>query len=180
MDKKDKGILIEQMNERLKKAQATFVVDYQGLDVESMNKIRGELRKIDVEFYVIKNRLLKLASRETDSEAIADQFIGPCALAIAYDDIVSPAKALVDLEKDLDKLDLKVGQMSGKVIDLESIKKLARLPGREQLLSQVLSAMQAVPTSFVRVTNGVLVNLMNVLKAIETAKESNQPVSENN
>lgn len=180
MDKKDKGILIEKMNERLKRAQATFVVDYKGLDVESMNKIRSELRKIDVEFYVIKNRLLKLASKETDTETVADQFVGPCALAITYDDIVSPAKALVDLEKDLDKLDLKAGQMSGKLMDLESIKKLAKLPGREQLLSQVLSVMQAVPTSFVRVTNGVLVNLMNVLKAIETAKESNQPVSENN
>ncbi|MFC1838768.1 50S ribosomal protein L10 [Thermodesulfobacteriota bacterium] len=180
MDKKDKGILIEQMNDRLKKAQATFVVDYQGLDVESMNKIRNELRKIDVEFYVIKNRLLKLASKETDTETIADQFVGPCALAITYDDIVSPAKALVDLKKDLNNLDLKVGQISGKLMDLEGIKKLAKLPGREQLLSQVLSVMQAVPTSFVRVTNGVLVNLMNVLKAIETEKENNQPVPENN
>jgi len=180
LDKKNKRILIEEMNDRLKKAQATFVVDYQGLDVESMNKIRGELRKVDVEFCVIKNRLLKLASKDTDTEAIAGEFIGPCALAITYDDIVAPAKALVDLEKDLKELDLKVGQMSGKMIDLDGIKKLAKLPGREQLLSQVLSAMQAVPTSFVRVTNGVLVNLMNVLKAIETEKESNQPVPENN
>ncbi len=180
MDKKDKEILIEQMNERLKRAKATFLVDYQGLDVESMNKIRGELRKIDTEFYVIKNRLLKLASKDTDTETIAEEFVGPCALAITYDDIVSPAKALVDLEKGLDKLDLKVGQMSGKFMGLEDIKRLAKLPGREQLLAQVLSAMQAVPASFVRVTNGVLVNLMNVLKAIETAKESNQPVPENN
>ena len=180
MDKKEKGILVEQMNDRLKKAQATFLVDYQGLDVESMNQVRTELRKIDVEFCVIKNRLLKLASKETDTETIADQSNGPCALAITYDDIVSPAKALVALEKDLKSLDLKVGQMSGKLMDLEDIKKLARLPGREQLLSQVLSAMQAVPTSFVRVTNGVLVNLMNVLKAIETEKENSQPVPENN
>jgi len=180
LDKKEKGILIEQMNDRLKRAQATFLVDYQGLDVETMNRVRGELRKVDVEFYVIKNRLLKLSSKETDTETIADQFAGPCALAITYDDIVAPAKALVDLEKDLKELDLKVGQMSGKMIDLDGIKKLAKLPGREQLLSQVLSAMQAVPTSFVRVTNGVLVNLMNVLKAIETEKESNQPVPENN
>lgn len=180
MDKKDKGILIEEMNDRLKKAQATFVVDYQGLDVESMNKIRGELKKIGVEFYVIKNRLLKLASKGTDSESISEQFVGPCALAITYDDIVAPAKALVDLDKDLKKLDLKVGQMAGKLMDVDGIKQLAKLPGREQLLSMVLSAMQAVPTSFVRVTNGVLVNLMNVLKAIETAKQDGQPVPENN
>ena len=177
MDKDTKKAFIDQMNERLKKAQATYVVDYQGLDVESMNQIRNELRKIDTEFYVIKNRLLKLASKDTDTESIADQFVGPCAIALTYDDVVAPAKVLVDLEKDLDKLDIKVGQTSGKMMDLDGIKKLAKLPGREQLLAQVLSAMQAVPTSFVRVTNGVLGNFMNVLKAIETAKQEGRAAS---
>ena len=177
MDKDTKKAFIDQMNERLKRAQATYVVDYQGLDVESMNKIRDELRKIDVEFYVIKNRLLKLASKDTDTESISDQFVGPCAMAITYDDVVAPAKVLVDLEKDLNKLDIKIGQTSGKMMDLDGIKKLAKLPGREQLLAQVLSAMQAVPTSFVRVTNGVLGNFMNVLKAIETAKQEGQAAS---
>ena len=177
MDKDTKKAFIDQMNERLKKAQATYVVDYQGLDVESMNKIRDELRKIDVEFYVIKNRLLKLASKDTDTESISEQFSGPCALALTYDDVVAPAKALVDLEKDLGKLEIKVGQTSGKMMELDGIKKLAKLPGRDQLLAQVLSAMQAVPTSFVRVTNGVLVNFMNVLKAIETAKQDGEAAS---
>ncbi len=177
MDKDTKKAFIDQMNQRLKKAQATYVVDYQGLDVESMNKIRNELRKINAEFYVVKNRLLKLASKDTDSESIADQFVGPCALAVTYDDVVAPAKVLVDLEKDLAKLDIKVGQTSGKIMDVDGIKRLAKLPGREQLLAQVLSAMQAVPTSFVRVTNGVLGNFMNVLKAIETAKQEGQAAS---
>ena len=177
MDKNTKKAFIDQMNERLKKAQATYVVDYQGLDVESMNKIRNELRKIDAEFYVVKNRLLKLASKDTDTESISEQFVGPCALAVTYDDVVAPAKVLVDLEKDLGKLEIKVGQTSGKMLDLDGIKKLATLPGREQLLAQVLSAMQAVPTSFVRVTNGVLGNFMNVLKAIETAKQEGQAAS---
>ena len=177
MDKDTKKAFIDQMNERLKKAKATYVVDYQGLDVESMNRIRGELRNINAEFYVIKNRLLKLASKDTDTESIADQFVGPCALAVTYDDVVAPAKVLVDLEKDLNKLEIKVGQTSGKKMDTDGIKRLAKLPGREQLLAQVLSAMQAVPTSFVRVTNGVLVNLVNVLKAIETTKQEGQAVS---
>ena len=177
MDKDTKKAFIDQMNERLKKAQATYVVDYQGLDVESMNRIRGELRKINAELYVVKNRLLKLASKDTETESIADQFVGPCALAVTYDDVVAPAKVLVDLEKELNKLEIKVGQTSGKTMDTDGIKRLAKLPGREQLLAQVLSAMQAVPTSFVRVTNGVLVNLMNVLKAIETAKQEGQAAS---
>jgi large subunit ribosomal protein L10 len=78
----------------------------------------------------------------------------------------------VDFSKDNKKLDIKVGQMSGKTMDVEAIKRLAELPGRDELLSQVLSAMQEVPTSLVRVLNGLLVNFLNVLKAIETTKEN--------
>ncbi len=170
MNKKQKENFITDMNGRLKKANATFLVDYHGLDVESINKVRGELRNSGTEFSVVKNRLLKLASKDTDSESIDEYFVGPCAIAITYDDIVAPAKVLVDLSKELKKLEIKVGQTSGKPMTPDDIKRLANLPGREQLLAQVLSAMQAVPTSFVRVTNGVLVNLMNVLKAIEEAK----------
>ena len=92
-------------------------------------------------------------------------------MAVAYEDVVAPAKVLVDMEKDLKKLEIKVAQTAGKAMDLDGIKTLAKLPGREQLLAMVLSAMQAVPTSFVRVTNGVLGNFMNVLKAIETQKQ---------
>jgi len=88
LDKKGKESFISDMNSRLKKAQATFLVDYKGLDVESMNRIRVELRKAGTELKVIKNRLLKLASRDTETESIQEQFVGPCAIAITYDDII--------------------------------------------------------------------------------------------
>jgi large subunit ribosomal protein L10 len=180
LDKDEKEQFVAEMNSRLRKAQATFLVDYQGLDVETMNRLRGELRKIDTEFQVVKNRLLKLASLETETESIKDHFIGPCGLAIAYDDIVAPAKVLVDLSKDLKDLKLKIGQMSGKPMELDTIKRLAALPGRDQLIAQVLAAMQAVPTSLARALNGVILNLLNVLKAIETSKDNQPQVPENN
>ena len=179
MDKNEKAQFIADMKGRLKKAQATFLVDYQGLDVDSMNKIRGELRKAGAELRVVKNRLLKLASRDTDTESIQDQFIGPCALAITYGDVVGPAKVLVDLSKDIKNLDLKTGQISGKPMNVDALKKLASLPGREQLLAQVLSAMNAVPTSLVRVLNGVIVNMLNVLKSIEASKSGESQVTDN-
>ncbi|MBW1804803.1 MAG: 50S ribosomal protein L10 [Deltaproteobacteria bacterium] len=158
------------MKSRLKKAKATFLVDYQGLDVEAMNRLRGELRKIDVEFQVTKNRLLKLASQDTDSEVIKEKFVGPCAIALTYNDVVGPAKVLVDLSKELQNMELKTGQISGKPMDVDAIKRLAALPGRDQLIAQALSAMQEVPTSFVRALNGVILNFMYVLKAIENSK----------
>ena len=181
MEKNKKELFVAEMNGRLKRAQATFLVDDQGIDVESMNRIRGELRKIGTEFQVVKNRLLKLASQDTGSESIRDQFVGPCALAITYDDIVAPAKTLMDLSKDIAKLEVKGGQISGKPLDIAAIKRLAQLPGRDQLIAQALSAMQAIPASLVRVLNGVILNLMYVLKAIEATKaHEGQALDSNN
>ncbi len=170
MDKAQKEQLVEDINGRLQKAQGTFLVDYQGLDVEAMNKLRNELRDTGTEIQVAKNRLLKLACKDTETESIIDKFVGPTAIAISYEDVVSPAKVLVGLSKDYKKLDIKYGQISGKPVDVDKIKKLAELPNRDQLLAQTLSVMQAVPISFVRVLNGVTVNLLNVLKAIEEKK----------
>jgi large subunit ribosomal protein L10 len=166
----EKEIFITEMNERLKRAQASFLVEYQGLNVEGMNKVRKELRQIDAELYVVKNRLLKLACINTDTESIKEHFVGQNALAISYDDMVKPAKVLIGLCKGLEKLKIKVGQISGKPMDLDGVKRLAELPGREELLAQVLSAMQSVSTSLVRVLNGIMIKLLGVLKAIETKK----------
>jgi len=170
LNKQEKENFIEDMRGRLQKAQATFLVDYQGLDVEAMNSIRTELRKCDTEFQVVKNRLLNLASTDTDTASLKEHFVGPCALAITYDDVVAPAKALIEESKKSKNLEVKVGQISGKIVDLNGVKRLASLPSREILLSQVLSTMQAVPSSFVRVLNGVIVKFMNVLKAVEDQK----------
>jgi len=171
LEKGEKEKLVVDMSERLKRAQATFVVDYQGLNVQSITQVRGELRKKHAEFQVVKNRLLKISARNTGTEAIKDHLVGPCAIAITYDDVVAPAKVLVEQAKKLENLKIKIGQIGGKAIDLDAIKRLAELPGREVLLARTLSAMQAVPASFVRVLNGVIVNLFNVLKAVEKQKQ---------
>ncbi|MBW2066269.1 MAG: 50S ribosomal protein L10 [Deltaproteobacteria bacterium] len=170
LNREEKRVFVEDLHSRLKKAEATFLVDYKGLDVESMNSIRRELRKHNTDFKVIKNRLLKLASRETESAILEKYFSGPNALAIAYEDAVAPAKVLVEGMKEEKHLEIKAGQIGGKIMSVDAINRLAELPGRDELVAQVLSAMQAVPASLVRVLNGVLVQLMNVLKAIEGEK----------
>lgn len=173
MNRQEKETFVADMKSRLEKAEATFLVDYKGLDVETFNALRGELRKSQTELQVVKNRLLKLASKDTDTALLEEYFEGPCAVVINYEDAIAPAKTLVEQSKEHDHLEIKMGQMSGQVLDEAGIQRLAKLPSREVLLGQALSVMQAVPTSFVRVVNGVMVNLMNVLKAIEGQKGEN-------
>ena len=108
MDRKEKEIFVADMNDRLQRAKATFLVDYQGLHVEAMNKLRKELKGIGTDFQVVKNRLMKLACQDTETESLKEHFEGPCGLAITYEDIVAPAKVLVDFSKDNKKLDIKI------------------------------------------------------------------------
>jgi len=174
MNRQDKKELVDNLHDRLGKAQGSYLVDYQGLGVESMNRLRRDLRQVNAEFEVVKNRLLKLASKDTDTELILNLMQGPTAIALTYDDVVAPAKALVDFAKEFKKLEIKGAQISGKQVDVDGVKRLAALPGKDVLLAQTLSVMQAVPTSFVRVLNGVMGQFMNALKAIEEKKSESQ------
>lgn len=170
MKREEKERFVAVLRSRLEKAQGTFLVNYQGLDVETISRLRRELRKVEAEFKVVKNRLLKLASQETDTELLKEHMEGPSAIALTYEDVVGPAKILVDFARDFKQLQLKNCQISGKVVDPEGIKRLAELPGKDVLLAQTLSAMQAVPASLVRVLNGIVAKLLYVLGAIEQKK----------
>ena len=172
MDKKEKEKFVEDLHDRLEKAQGMFMVDYQGLNVETLTQLRKGLRDVDTEFQVVKNRLMKLASKDTASDILIDQMKGPTAIALTYEDVVKPAKVLVNFAKRFDRLSIKSGQISGRLLDDKAISRLAELPGREELLAQTLAAMQAVPAAFARVLNGVLLQLLYVLNAIGQEKEN--------
>ncbi len=172
MNREEKKLFVSDLHTRLEKAQAAFLVHYQGLKVEEIKKLRNDLRNTGAEFEVVKNRLLKLACQETETDVIKEHMQGPTAIALGYDDIVGPAKALVDFSKGYKKLEIRAGQISGKEVDVDRVKELASLPGREQLLAQVLGGLNAVPSGFVRLLGSLMSQLLNVLKAIEEQKES--------
>lgn len=172
MRKDEKEQLVSDLHQRLEKAQGTFIVHYQGLKVEEINRLRNELRDKGTEFQVVKNRLLRLASQGTGTELIKDHMQGPTAIAFTYDDVIGPAKTLIDFAKGFAQLEIKGGQISGREVSAEAIKKLATLPGREVLLSHVLAAIQAVPANFVRLMGGLISQLLYALKAIEQQKQA--------
>jgi len=168
----EKEKIVADLHDNFKKSKIVILTDYKGLDVSAISKLRSKLREVDVEYKVVKNTLISRASEDTDAALIKDYFKGPSALALSYDDPVAPAKVLVDFAKENDKLEIQVGVMEGRVIDLSKIMALSSLPSREVLLGQLLSVMNGVSTAFVRVLNGVPVNLLNVMQAIRDQKES--------
>jgi large subunit ribosomal protein L10 len=163
---------VKELKERLEKSSVVILTDYKGLDVEAMTELRAKLREADVQYQVVKNTMLRLASEGTGVEAIKDSFVGPSAIAMSFDDPVAPAKVLTEFAKDNEKLEIKIGVMDGKTLDLSAIKALSDLPSRDQLLATVLSAMNAVPTSLVTALSDVPRRLVNVLQAIKDQKEA--------
>ena len=164
--------ITEDLHDRFAKSAIIVLTDYKGLDVTSINELRRKLRESDIEYQVVKNTLLVRAAENTDIALIKDHFKGPSAVAISYDDPVAPAKVLTQFAKDNKKLEIKVGVLNGKVLDLQAIKALATLPSKEVMLAQLLSTINAVPTSFVRVLAEVPRSLLNVLTAIKDQKEA--------
>ena len=164
--------ITEDLHDRFARSAIIVLTDYKGLDVTSINDLRRKLRESNIEYQVVKNTLLVRAAEDTEVALIKDHFKGPSAVAISYDDPVAPAKVLTQFAKDNNKLEIKVGVLNGKVLDLQAIKALATLPSKEVMLAQLLSTINAVPTSFVRVLAEVPRSLLNVLTAIKDQKEA--------
>lgn len=164
--------LVEELAEKFSRSEIVIATDFKGLNVVKLNELRRKLSEADVEYQVVKNRLLIRACDDTDVALMKDQFQGPTAIALGYDDPVKPAKALVNFAKDNEKLEIKGGVMGGKVLDFNAIKSLSDLPSREALLGQLLSVMNNVPTGCVRALNNLPERLVYVLQAIKDQKEA--------
>ncbi|MBA2881924.1 large subunit ribosomal protein L10 [Desulfosalsimonas propionicica] len=164
--------LVSALHEKFEQKKILVLVDYKGLNVTKINDLRSKLRQAGIEFKVVKNTLLIRAAEQTDVELLRQQFEGPSAVAMSYDDPVAPAKVLCEFAKDNDKLQIKAGIMDGSVLDADGIKRLSELPSREVLLATVLGTMNAVPTGLVRALNNVPERLVYALKAINDQKEA--------
>lgn len=172
MNLNEKKSIVQDLRDKFLKSKVVILTDYKGLDVTTINELRSKLREACIEYKVVKNTLLVRASEETDVVLIRDNFKGPSAVALSYEDPVAPARVLTEFAKTHPDLHIKVGVLKGKFLDFNAIKALSELPSREVLLGKVLSVMNAVPTSFVRALNDMPQRLLNVLQAIKNQKET--------
>ncbi|MBN1841987.1 MAG: 50S ribosomal protein L10 [Deltaproteobacteria bacterium] len=172
MKRAEKKELVEALHEKLSKAKSLVLTDYRGLDTSAMNRLRRQLREASVEYRVVKNTLMSRAADGTDTALLKDYFAGPSAAAISYDDPVSPAKVLVKFAEEHAALEVKAGVIDGRVVDMEGIKQLSRLPSHEALLGQLLSVFSGPARSLVTVLSGVPRSFLGVLNAIKEQKTS--------
>ncbi|PIE61562.1 MAG: 50S ribosomal protein L10 [Desulfobacterales bacterium] len=164
--------LVERLSKQLADAEISVLVDYKGLTVLQITELRAKLRDAGVQMEVVKNTLMRLASKGTDSEVLEALCKGPNAVVISQDDPVAPAKVLVEFAKDNEKLDIKGAAMGGKLLSVAEVEQLAKMPSKEDLLAQLVYTINAVPTNLVNVLSGVPRSFVNVLNAVKDQKDA--------
>ena len=139
--------VVAELVEKIKKAQSVVFVDYQGIKVNEETALRRQMRETGAEYLVAKNRLFKIALKESGVEDNFDEVLeGTTAFAFGYADPVAPAKAVFELTKakakaKQDIFKIKGGVLTGKKVSASEVEALAKLPSRDQLLSMLLNSM---------------------------------------
>jgi len=171
LQRKEKEALVVDLHEKFKEAKAAILTDFTGLNVEQITQLRRTLKKSSAEYTVVKNTLLRRASHDTDIELLMEYFVGPIAIALAYEDPVAPAKILTEFSKQQPVLEVKAGVITGTVLTPQDIKALASLPSKEVLVAKLLSLLKALPTRLVQVLSSPVRGLVSTLNEVARTKE---------
>ena len=171
MNREEKARVIEALAQKLRGGSAVLV-DYQGMDVARSTQLRARSREAGVEFVVAKNTLARRAADEAGVEGLSEYLVGPTALAFSEDPVAS-AKLMAGFADQVESFELKGGLLEGsRVLDQDGIIALSRLPGREQLLAQVVGGISSPLTGLVTVLNNTIQGLVIALDQIAQQKQS--------
>ena len=166
-----KKAVVAELAEKMKNAKSGVLVDYKGINVEDDTKLRAVMRQNEIDYFVIKNTLLRFASKEIGFDALDAVLFGTTSLAISMTDPVAPAKIIADFSKKSgNKFNVKAGFVDGKVIDAQEVNTLAELPSKEVLIAKMLGSMMSPVSGFVNVLNGNIRGLVVALNAIREQK----------
>ncbi len=170
MNREGKEQIVSHLSDKLKEASLVVVTDYRGLSVEKITQLRNELRSVSSDYRVAKNTLLKRASQGTDLEQLHQYFTGPTAIVLSLGDPIAPVKVLVKYLKDYSELSIKGSFLQGTFLSAEDTQALSTLPGRNELLGQLLSLLVSSQVRLLNVLSGVPQKFVRVLRAIEQSK----------
>ena len=171
MERATKDTQIGEIKARFDKMTAAVFLDYKGMTVANVTKLRAEFRKAGVEYVVVKNTLVKHALKGAKyQDQINKVLVGMTGVAWSYEDPSAAAKVVKAFRKDAagEKLQIKAGLIEGQVLDAKAVEdQLAVMPGKDELRSKLLATLQAPLQQFVALLNAPAQNFVYVLAAKE-------------
>ena len=147
--------LVQEIATLLKEAKGTVIVDYRGLTVEQDTRLRKQLREANVTYKVYKNTMIHLAAQGTEYEVLDPMLEGPTAVAVSSEDATAPARVLYNFAKTAPVLELKGGVVEGAFYDANSIKEIATIPSRDELLGRLFGSLKSPIGNLARVLNQI-------------------------
>ena len=134
---------VNQLAERMKTSKVILLTDYRGITVSEVTELRNELRKINGEYKVIKNNIVKRALNQNGENGLDELLEGPTAVIMCDEEYLAPSKVIYKFTKEHDFYKIKGGIVEGKVMTTEEIITLAKLPSREELIAKLAGVLQA-------------------------------------
>ena len=171
MDRAAKKESIAELSEVFKTSTVVVVAHYSGLSVAQMQTLRQQMKQAGARVKVAKNRLAKIALKDTDVASISDLLKGPTLIAFSGDPVAAP-KVAVDFAKTNENLVILGGAMGKNALDLNGVKALAALPSLDELRAKIVGLIQAPATKIAQLTNAPAAKVARVVQAYASKSEA--------
>ena len=168
----DKKAIVAEVNETATSALSLVIADSRGVTVDGMTALRATARENQVTLRVVRNTLAKRALEGTEYECVRDSLSGPSLFGFSMEDPGAAARLFKDFSKENEEFEVKALAVGGQMLGADQIDVLAKLPTREQALSQLMSVMKAPVTKLVQSMNEVPGKLVRTLAAVRDQKEA--------
>ena len=163
---------VAELTEEARSATAMIVSEYRGLKVAELGEIRRNLRKQNVTYHVVKNRLMKIAAREAGAETLGVLLEGPTAVAFAHGDEAAAAKAVIDAVRPYRLVKITGAVLGARVIDVDGVIRLSQLPSRDVVLAQVAGAIAAPMANVAGLFDAPLRSIPGLVQALADSKSA--------
>ncbi len=168
--KTQKEDLLHSLEDKLSRAKVAVLIKYQGLKVKQSEELRQKLREASVDMIVPKNSVAKIALKNSGIEVTGDAFEQPLALVFGYEDEVRPAKEIVLFGKTYEVVEILGGIVNKQMVDAATIKQLAALPSREELMARMAGSLSAPARGLASTLNGVITGLARAINEVAKQK----------
>ncbi len=170
--KEQKNQKIAEIKDSFAKAQVAIVSDPTGLTVAEITDLRRKLQKEGCDYTVVKNTLAIKAVEGTQFEGMGELLKGASAVAFGFNDQVAPAKILSAFIKEFEKAEFKGGVLDGKLLSVDEVKALAKLPSKEELYAKMLGCINSPASGIVGGINGVMSALVRAIDQVRQQKSA--------
>lgn len=140
--------IVDGITEKVRRAKGIVLLDYRGIRVDEDTNLRNALRKENIEYKVLKNRMVLRAFNEAGFVGMDKTLEGPTAVAFSYEDATAPARIISDTVKKINRISIKGGIVEGKILDAAGITAVATIPSKNVLLAQLLGLLTSPMRSF--------------------------------